>query len=329
MRCEEVEVLIQRHVDHDLSEEEHLSLQQHVTQCSACKELMDRLVYVSNQLDNLPKVDPPYSIVDSILPQLGLDHAEADQTVKALKTEAVTPISTIANNDNDKTSKRKIHQKKRFWIPSSIVAAGLLILLMTQGFTGSGGGLSSDMASEIYDVNLAHIEKDAAGGSSIAGFEEHDGEPEAGIMMGALEDKEVLEGYQDGTSDNARSTLTQFDPASNGNGSYGIQPEFVEGIVSPDQSYIAYLGYRHEDILIDKIDQQSSDQQARGQVPHHLTRKLQWESPWYVKEMVWVEDTQLYVVLIDGESEEEAYWLLTVTERGAEEEQLEEALELK
>ncbi|MCZ8511139.1 zf-HC2 domain-containing protein [Paenibacillus filicis] len=70
MMCQEVIELMQRYLDRDLDEAEYGRMLEHLQQCTECMELFERLVNVSNELESLPKVTPPYSLVDAILPQL-------------------------------------------------------------------------------------------------------------------------------------------------------------------------------------------------------------------------------------------------------------------
>ncbi|MFS0839681.1 zf-HC2 domain-containing protein [Paenibacillus sp. 1P03SA] len=70
MNCREVKELMQRDLDGDLNDLERQRLNQHVQQCSECGTMLQRLRMLSKELENLPKVMPPFSIVDSILPQL-------------------------------------------------------------------------------------------------------------------------------------------------------------------------------------------------------------------------------------------------------------------
>lgn len=70
MNCEEVTELMQRDLDLDLSEEEHRQLLEHLPRCPECAALYDRLKRLSDELEKLPPVHPPYSLVDAILPQL-------------------------------------------------------------------------------------------------------------------------------------------------------------------------------------------------------------------------------------------------------------------
>lgn len=70
MNCQEVIELMHRDLDKDLNSEESERLHEHVQSCSDCAAMHERLKRLSNDLVQLPKVEPPYSIVDSIMPEL-------------------------------------------------------------------------------------------------------------------------------------------------------------------------------------------------------------------------------------------------------------------
>ncbi|HZG78386.1 MAG TPA: zf-HC2 domain-containing protein, partial [Paenibacillus sp.] len=70
MTCEEVMELMQRHLDGDLNSEEQKRLSEHLDACEDCADMMERLQRVDEDLANLPKGTPAYSLVDGILPRL-------------------------------------------------------------------------------------------------------------------------------------------------------------------------------------------------------------------------------------------------------------------
>jgi len=70
MKCEHAIELMQRFVDNDLSEQETLVLNAHLRECPSCTLAFGRLKALHEQLLQLPKVTPKFSVVDSILPKL-------------------------------------------------------------------------------------------------------------------------------------------------------------------------------------------------------------------------------------------------------------------
>ncbi|SET67003.1 anti-sigma factor [Paenibacillus sp. NFR01] len=70
MNCTEVMEWMQRDMDHDLSPDEKIEMFRHLDDCASCAELYDQLTMLSSELEQLPEVKPPFSLVDSILPKL-------------------------------------------------------------------------------------------------------------------------------------------------------------------------------------------------------------------------------------------------------------------
>ncbi|WP_221469465.1 anti-sigma factor family protein [Cohnella nanjingensis] len=70
MNCQEVMELMQRSIDGDLDEQETTRMMAHVQTCPECAAMLERLIRLSNELAQLPRVLPRYSLVDAILPQL-------------------------------------------------------------------------------------------------------------------------------------------------------------------------------------------------------------------------------------------------------------------
>lgn len=110
MNCQEVMELIQRHVDHDLNERETSLMHDHVGQCPDCKALLNRLVLLSQGLEQLPRVEPPYSLVDALLPKLNM-HESAESP----EAEATTPKAP--------SSRRRTVSRRTWLMRISSVAA--------------------------------------------------------------------------------------------------------------------------------------------------------------------------------------------------------------
>jgi hypothetical protein len=70
MNCQEVIEFMQRQLDGDLDAQDEAQLADHLKHCSECAEMHQRLMQLSSELTNLPKVVPAYSLVDAILPKL-------------------------------------------------------------------------------------------------------------------------------------------------------------------------------------------------------------------------------------------------------------------
>lgn len=89
MNCAEVMEWMNRYLDHDLSREETLEMYRHIDDCPSCAEMFERLSALSSDLEQLPDVSPPFSLVDSILPRLEtIDRqSEAGRSAPAARAE--------------------------------------------------------------------------------------------------------------------------------------------------------------------------------------------------------------------------------------------------
>ncbi|HJV44594.1 MAG TPA: zf-HC2 domain-containing protein [Bacillota bacterium] len=84
MRCVEVMELMQRNLDGDLTKEEFHQLENHLFTCNECRELNDRFRQLSLDLETLPEVELPFSLVDAILPRM---NNELAPTLELFKKE--------------------------------------------------------------------------------------------------------------------------------------------------------------------------------------------------------------------------------------------------
>ena len=94
MKCTEVIEWMHRYLDHDLSIEEISEMFRHIDDCLPCAEIFDRLTTLSQQLEQLPDVKPPFSLVDSILPRLDeLDRSLLASDKGETAEQVVVPFS--------------------------------------------------------------------------------------------------------------------------------------------------------------------------------------------------------------------------------------------
>lgn len=128
MNCQEVMELMQRQLDGDLNSQEEGELDAHLAYCLDCMQMFERLQRLSGELAQLPKVVPPYSLVDAILPQL----AEIDKGAAASITDKSAVFSTEASQI-EQGQPEKLPWTRRFgsqfsWkFASGVVAAGLIL----------------------------------------------------------------------------------------------------------------------------------------------------------------------------------------------------------
>src|SRR5690606_18284047 len=98
----------------------------HLKSCSECSDMMERLTSIDRDLANLPKGEPPFSLVDSILPML-----EQIDTTAAAKTIPEHP-------------RRPWYARSRLvQFGGMAAAAAVLGILIVNGLPASFGGSSS------------------------------------------------------------------------------------------------------------------------------------------------------------------------------------------
>ena len=98
MKREEALEYMNRYLDHDLNEEETETLFRHLGESPDARADFDFLQGLSDKLESLPDVQPPISLVDSILPRLEeidrptpFKHEEPDQPIVMLPDKHTPP----------------------------------------------------------------------------------------------------------------------------------------------------------------------------------------------------------------------------------------------
>jgi hypothetical protein len=140
MSCDEVMELMQRFLDHDLTDAEQQSLFSHISTCPECALLYERLRLVDEQLMQLPAVNPPFSIVDRILPLLteqtpagGNQASEEEQPLKV--APAVEPAEPVQPSVVVPFRRRKL--VSRLVYGTTAAAALVLGVFLFQGYEDS------------------------------------------------------------------------------------------------------------------------------------------------------------------------------------------------
>ncbi|WP_274365783.1 anti-sigma factor family protein [Paenibacillus thermotolerans] len=149
MSCEEVVEFMQRHLDHDLNEEETKRMREHAEGCAECSDMLRRLELLNEDLENLPKVTPAFSIVDSILPKLQeIDAAAnaADEAQAAARQEHESEIAPVPMRRTRRTFRTPA------WTAGGIAAAAVLLGVMIfnglpETFKEQSSGSMEDTAS--------------------------------------------------------------------------------------------------------------------------------------------------------------------------------------
>ncbi|ASS66052.2 anti-sigma factor [Paenibacillus sp. RUD330] len=115
-----------RYLDGDLDEHERVLLMEHLKNCPDDQELFERLQRLSEELEELPKVTPPFSLVDSILPQLAeidaLRDAKAAQA--AVMDEERTQAEEAAAAEGGSLGSHRASRKRTGWLGRRTAAWG-------------------------------------------------------------------------------------------------------------------------------------------------------------------------------------------------------------
>ena len=128
MTCDEVIELMQRHLDGDLNSEEEKRMMHHLEACPECAAFKERLERIDRDLASLPKVTPPFSLVDAILPQL-------QQIDASIHSDRVHD-----NGEQAKPASREWTDRKRpraWWmrVGGTVAAAAVLGVLIVNGLS--------------------------------------------------------------------------------------------------------------------------------------------------------------------------------------------------
>ncbi|MGX4586896.1 zf-HC2 domain-containing protein [Paenibacillus chitinolyticus] len=126
MNCKEVKELMQRDLDGDLNDLERQRLNQHVQECSECGTMLHRLRLLSKELENLPKIMPPFSIVDSILPQL--ERLDEEKSNRREEAAGLSPaVGRSPRSPEQLPWTRRIAAHVSWKTVSGVVAAGFVL----------------------------------------------------------------------------------------------------------------------------------------------------------------------------------------------------------
>lgn len=199
MNCHEVMELMQRDLDQDLADAEREAMLAHVRGCPGCADLYDKLQRLSGQLEVLPKVTPPFSIVDSILPKLEELGLLPEQGAAAESSAAQASERTLAGLSSHEAlpetrSKRSGTPRWFSWkiaggVAAAALALGMFIfneqnrsLMKNADGMLAGGNIPKETAlqqkaagSDKTKLNNQTDKKDSAAGGANKGAEPNSG----------------------------------------------------------------------------------------------------------------------------------------------------------
>ncbi|MFD0715053.1 anti-sigma factor family protein [Paenibacillus sp. GCM10027626] len=148
MNCQEGMDYMQRQLDGDLDDLEIEALTSHMQHCAQCAAMYERLQLLSDGLENLPKVTPPYSLVDAIMPRLA-ELASADVP----KDEPEKPLPSRSERNAPLAAPVKRWRDRRsFRTMGGVVAAGLVVGLFLVTYNPFG---SNPAGQEKSNAGLA------------------------------------------------------------------------------------------------------------------------------------------------------------------------------
>ncbi|WP_442603667.1 zf-HC2 domain-containing protein [Paenibacillus sp. KN14-4R] len=125
MNCEKATEWIQRYVDNDLEQLEERELLAHAQSCHECAELLQRMKLLAFELEQLPKVNPRYSLVDAILPKL----AELDERNNKREESAALVIENEVAKKQNVPWAQRLSSYISWKLVGAVAAAGCAAVL--------------------------------------------------------------------------------------------------------------------------------------------------------------------------------------------------------
>ena len=206
MTCQEVMDYMQRQLDGDLDERETDILHKHTRHCPDCAEMLERLQRLSGELDSLPKVAPPFSLVDAILPQLD----EIDNKL--------APHAAAFSAPEEASRRAAPTDRRKGWLGrlplrtlSGVVAASIVAGLFIFNYNTPE---PTEQAAEVNTFQSRTGGMNDTGADSMNGGGEMPGEQEGGVSEGNDEmgifvtnSNEEPSATDDSAGDNAPSSV--------------------------------------------------------------------------------------------------------------------------
>ena len=165
MTSQEVNEYMHRFLDDDLSEEETALLMDHMMKSPASAAMFERLKRLNSDLEQLPKVTPPISIVDSILPRLEREGLWTDATTPAADIAAPAPTSerVIPIRGNAGNGRIRNVYKWTGGIAAAAIALTVFISTMMPGENGNSNAADNALEeAEFMAMNSAAADDSSA-----------------------------------------------------------------------------------------------------------------------------------------------------------------------
>lgn len=261
---QEVMELIQRCLDDDLTEEEHEKLMEVLREDPESMALFERMKHLSDNLDQLPKVTPPYSIVDSIIPKLA---QLEEQNEGQLQSTQPSPSNK--------------HRSRLLWGWSSIIAAAIVV-----GIVITNGGLplpNSDRASiqEVNDLSSSS----SMGARLFVADESADSAGSGSLSAPTANEEVVISTSQAFESKESDMNISNGEEPELGIMNIDIEP-YSEIILSPDERHTASIRQSAERIEVRIKNEQEDVVYAANETGH-------------VEEFHWTDDSTHFIYTVN------------------------------
>lgn len=281
MNQQEVIELMQRHLDHDLNDKELNLLLEHLDQDPESREMFERMKLLSENLANLPRVSPPQSIVDSIMPEL--DRLEQEKTISLQPTKKHTT-------------------QKRFWTyASGIMAAAVVLGLFVfygelPGQRPDAGEITMDNNMTLEDAALFQAEESADQGQermmispsfSASSIDQESVEQDVVTKMGSA---------SVGTKTTSGEHEFFYDEPEKESFVAPDEPHYFPPLSSPDSEKVVYLRLKEDGWHLSIENEQEEELAMQG--PIYADQMLEWS---------WSDESdQVSAKFISGEQE---FWI--------------------
>lgn len=177
MTNQEVNEFMQRFLDDDLNEDELEALMEHIRLTPASATLFERLQRLDSELEQLPKVIPPKSIVDSILPRL-----ELAGLVDHPSVTGIAAIDNLPNRVVPMERRAKFIERINYRLLGGVVAAGIVLTLFLSNYdpqmsfntAEEDTALSESADTMMVAENSATLKKEVAPSQSLSAEAEQD-----------------------------------------------------------------------------------------------------------------------------------------------------------
>ncbi|MCR8645722.1 zf-HC2 domain-containing protein [Paenibacillus sp. N1-5-1-14] len=148
MNCEKATEWIQRYVDNDLEQQEERELLAHTQNCHECAELLQRMKLLAFELDQLPKVNPRYSLVDAILPKL----AELNENVNKREESAALVVDHVAAKKPSIPWTKRLSSYISWKLVGGVAVAGCAAIMLLWNEQTVQDPKLNQAASEVTDM---------------------------------------------------------------------------------------------------------------------------------------------------------------------------------